>query len=153
MAPSPELSAEQQHALSSVNAAGLQKQLNADGWTDHLEDLLKAWGEKAAGLRWMHNKSAGGWKSFSNRLSMPLIILTTLTGVANFGATNAEDPAIAMYVIGGVNIIAASIASIHKFYSPDEKSQLHASVAKQFGSFYRHLTLELNQARGDRYAV
>lgn len=153
MANEEELSVEQQQALLSVNAGGLQKKLNEEAWTDHMEDLLKAWGEKAAGLRWMHNKASGSWKQFSNKLSIPIIVFTTLAGVANFGASGSEDPAMSMYVIGGVNIIAGMLASFHKFYQPDEKSQLHATIAKQFGTFYRHLTMELNMGRADRTPV
>ena len=59
-----ELSIEQQEAIRSAELGGLKKKLNAASWSEHIEDLMKAWGEKAAGLRWMHNQAAGSWKGF-----------------------------------------------------------------------------------------
>ena len=65
-----EMSLEQKQALMNANLAGLQNELNAASWSDHMEDLIKAWGEKAAGLRWMHNQSAAKWKKQADRLTL-----------------------------------------------------------------------------------
>jgi hypothetical protein len=115
-----------------------------------MEDLMKAWGEKAAGLRWMHNESSGTWKLFSDKLTISGIILTTLSSAAAFGTAGAENSEIVMYSLGGVGLLASLIQSLKKFYQADEKSAEHAAMAKQFGSFYRAMTLELSMSREDR---
>ena len=59
-----EMGAEAEEALASVKMAGLRKKINADSWNDNMENLMKMWGEKSAGLRFMHDNAAGSWKNF-----------------------------------------------------------------------------------------
>jgi hypothetical protein len=148
-----ELSTEAQEALATAKLGGLKKQLNADSWSDHMEDLMKMWGEKAAGLRFMHNNAACTWKAFSNKLTIWGIGITTVASTASLSTTSIEDPLtknVIMYTIGGIGAIATLIQSFKKFYNAEEKAAEHAAVAKQFGSFYRYMTLQLGMARGDR---
>jgi len=144
-----QLSTEAQEALKSAELGGLKKKLNAASWSDHMEDLMKSWGEKAAGLRWMHNQSAGSWKGFSDKLTISSIVLTTVGGAAAFGGSNSSSPEL-MYALGGVGIVSSLVQSIKKFYQAEEKQADHAAIAKQFGSYYRAMTLELGMGREDR---
>ena len=64
----PELSVEAQQALAATKLGDLKKKVNAAGWSENMEDLLKSWGEKSAGLRFMHNKAGSYWKGVGNRL-------------------------------------------------------------------------------------
>ena len=48
-------------ALAHVKYTNLRKRVNAEGWSDNMELLLKRWGEKAAGLRFLHSTSGGEW--------------------------------------------------------------------------------------------
>lgn len=145
-----ELSVEQQEAIRSVELGGLKKKLNAASWSDHMEDLMKAWGEKAAGLRWMHNQAAGSWKGFSDKLAITGIVLTTLSSAAAFGGAGGENEQAVMYVLGGMGLAASLVQSLKKFYQADEKAAEHSAIAKQFGCFYRAMTLELGMGREDR---
>ena len=148
----PTLSIEQQEAIRSAELGGLRKKMNASSWNDHVEDIMKSWGEKAAGLRWMHNKAAGKWKGLSDRLTITGIVLTTVSSAAAFGSAGMASPVsdAIMYSLGGIGMIASLIQSVKKFYQADEKAADHAAIAKQFGSFYRAMTLELGLGREDR---
>ncbi len=143
-------STEQKEALAAANLGGLKKKLNAASWSDHMEDLMKSWGEKAAGLRWMHGQAAGAWKKTSDRLTITSIVLTTLSSAAAFGGAGMEDNEMLMYILGGVGLLSSLIQSVKKFYQAEEKNADHAVIAKQFGSFYRLMTLELGMGREDR---
>ena len=55
-----------------------------------------------------------------------------------------------LFGVGGVGLISALLQSFKKFYNAEEKAADHASVAKQFGSFYRYITLQMNMSREDR---
>ena len=145
-----EMSLEQKQALMNANLAGLQNELNAASWSDHMEDLIKAWGEKAAGLRWMHNQSAAKWKKQADRLTLYGIFISTLVSTASLATAGIEDSQSVMYVVGGVGMIGAIIQSLKKFYNSEEKTAEHASIAKQFGSFYRNITLQMGMSRYDR---
>ena len=137
-------------ALADVKLQKLKKKINANNWSNELEDLMQSWGEKAAGYRELHDGASGYWKRIGDRLYLPVIVLSTLGGVSNFGAASLDNSKFWMYGIGFVNIFTAVIAAITQYYKPDEKSQNHTSVARNFGSFYRNMTVELGISREDR---
>jgi hypothetical protein len=147
------LSIEAQEALTTARLGGLKKRLNEESWSDHMEDLLKSWGEKAAGLRFMHNNAAGFWKGLGNKLTLWGIGITTIASTAALTTAGIEDVYIKdtiIYSIGGVGVFATLIQSAKKFYNAEEKAADHAAIAKQFGSFYRYMTLQMGMARTDR---
>lgn len=119
-------------------------------WNDSTEDLMKAWGEKSAGLRWIHAFESRRWNAFANKLSMGGIILTTLTSTASLATAGFEDSATVMYAVGAVGMISSILQAAKKFYSADERAVNHASIAKQFGSFYRLVSLQMGIARDER---
>ena len=137
-------------ALANAKLSKLKKKINANNWTTELEDLMQSWGEKAAGYRELHDGSAGYWKMIGDKLYLPVIILSTIGGVSNFGAASLENHVYWMYGIGTINIFTAAMAAVAQYYKPDEKSQNHNSVARNFGSFYRNMMLELGMSREDR---
>jgi len=55
-----------------------------------------------------------------------------------------------MYAVGGIGLISTLIQSFKKFYNAEEKAADHIAVSKQFGSFYRYMTLQLGMSREDR---
>ena len=63
-------------ALATARLGDLRKKVNAESWSDNMELLMKQWGEKAAGLRYMHAHSGGQWKAFANKLAISGIIIT-----------------------------------------------------------------------------
>ena len=145
-----ELSTDEKGALAAVQLAGIQKELNAESWNDRAEDMMKAWGEKAAGLRWMHQKQAGVWKSFADKLTLWGIGITTFVSSASLITAGIEDAEYIMYGIGGIGMIASLIQALKKFYNAEDKVADHNAIAKRFGSFYRAMTLELGMSRADR---
>lgn len=148
-----EMSAEAQEALASVQMADLRKKINAGSWNDNMENLMKMWGEKAAGLRFMHDNAAGSWKKFSNTLTLWSIGITTVASGVSLIAASIDDEDsknIVLYVTGGIGIVSSLLQSLKKFYNAEEKSADHNAVARQFGSFYRYMTLQMNLTREDR---
>ena len=55
-----------------------------------------------------------------------------------------------MYTAGGIGLVSSLIQSFKKFYDADEKAADHNSISKQFGSYYRYMTLQLGMSREDR---
>lgn len=148
-----EMSAESQEALISVKMANLRKKINSESWNDNMEFLMKTWGEKAAGLRFMHNNAASSWKKFSNTLTLWSIGITTITSGVSLIAASIDDNHIKnmiLFITGGFGIISSLIQSLKKFYNAEEKSADHNAVARQFGTFYRFITLQMNLTREDR---
>lgn len=151
MADANEMSVDEQAALTAASMSGLKKQMNAASWSEHMEDLMKAFGEKGAGLSWIHARDGGNWKKFADRLSLWGIALTTIASTAAVASGGLDKPSPAItYTIGGVGMIATLIQSVKKFYNAEEKAADHSAVAKQFSSFYRYMTLQMAMGREDR---
>lgn len=148
-----DMNPEAQQAIASVHMADLKKQINAASWNENMENLMKSWGEKAAGLRFMHDNAAGSWKKFSNTLTLWSIAITTIASGTSLVATSIDDEQAknaVLYTVGGIGIISTLIQSLKKFYNAEEKSADHNSIARQFGSFYRYMVLQMNLTREDR---
>jgi hypothetical protein len=124
--------------------------LNAESWTKDIEDLIKTWGEKGALNRELHLASAEMWKLLSDRLTVPTIVLSTISSVSAFGSVNVTDYMYWMYAAGTINLITAFLTSLVKYYRPDERVQKHTVSAKAFGKYHRHIVLELSMSRDDR---
>jgi hypothetical protein len=140
-------------ALAAARLGDLRKKVNADSWSDNMELLMKQWGEKAAGLRFMHAHSGSQWKGFANKLSITGIIVTGVASTLSLVATSIDEPEVKngiLFGVGGVGLISTLVQSFKKFYNAEEKAADHSSVAKQFGSFYRYMTLQLGMSREDR---
>ena len=150
---SDNLGAGEMEALASARLGDLRKKVNAESWSDNMELLMKQWGEKAAGLRFMHAHSGGKWKGFANKLAISGIIVTGVASTLSLVATSVDDAEVKngiLFGVGGVGLISTLIQSFKKFYNAEEKAADHSSVAKQFGSFYRYMTLQLGMSREDR---
>ena len=147
------LGAGELEALTNARLGDLRKRVNAESWSDNMEVLMKEWGEKAAGLRFMHSHSGSSWKKFANRLSITGIVVTGVASTLSLVATSIDDEDIKnniLFSVGGIGLISTLIQSFKKFYNAEEKAADHSSVAKQFGSFYRFMTLQLGMSREDR---
>ena len=148
-----DLNHEELEALTSVKMAGLRKKINADSWNPNMEYLIKSWGEKSAGLRFMHANAAGSWKAFSNTLTLWSIGITTVASGVSLIAASIDDPDaknIVLYITGAIGIGSSLLQSLKKFYNAEEKVADHVSISKQFGSFYRYITLQMGMTREDR---
>ena len=60
-----------------------KKEVNV--WTDECEELLAEWSEKASCYRWLHGRCEKSYRTWYYCFSIPVIILSTLTGAANVG--------------------------------------------------------------------
>ena len=150
---SENLNSGEAEALANARLGDLRKKVNAESWSDNMENLMKQWGEKAAGLRFMHAHSGSKWKAFSDKLAIAGIVVTGVASTVSLIATSLDDENVKEAVLfgdGGVGLVSTLIQSFKKFYNAEEKAADHGSVAKQFGSFYRYMTLQKGMSREDR---
>jgi len=121
-------------------------------WYNFLEDSLASWAEQAQGYRLMHEKSYSHYNKISFNLTIPAIVLSTLTGVANFGQESltpylGND---APLYIGVFSIAAAILSTIAKYVRADEKAETHRSAMIAWDKLYRTIVTELTQPRDAR---
>ena len=76
-------------------------------WLDSEVQLLKKWGEISASYRLLHDRAFREFQIKSYGLSIPVIILSTLSGTASFSISSFPEDlqTYVPMVIGGINII------------------------------------------------
>ena len=114
-------------------------------WHPQQEKILKSWGEAAACYRYMHYQAYCSYKNQSMKFTIPLIIVSTITGTANF-AQETFPPTVQPYVpsaIGGLNLITAIATTIMQFLKINELMEGHRVASVQYGKVSRTIRLEL----------
>jgi hypothetical protein len=118
-----------------------------NGWTRQLEILVSEWADKAACYRWMHEKTEARYNGYNMWFTIPVIILSTLTGTANFGVNDLlPDPSMRKFssaAIGGVSIFAGIITTIANFLRYAQGSEAHKVAGVSWGKFQRFISTEL----------
>ena len=114
-------------------------------WHPQQEKVLKMWGEQSACYRYMHFKAYQRFKNMNIRFTLPVIILSTVTGTANFAQDTfplAARP-YAPLVIGGLNLVAAIMTTIAQFLKVSELTESHRVSSVDFGKLSRSIRLQL----------
>jgi len=131
-----------------------QKELEhrRDSWNDQHETILRQWGEASGCYRYMHHRAFLMYKRLSMRFTLPVIVLSTLTGTANFAQEQFPTSVRSMVpsVIGGLNLIAGLIATIMQFLKINELMENHKAAALSYGLLSRNIRLTLALAREER---
>lgn len=116
-------------------------------WTPQLEDILIEWADKAMCFRWLHSKSNARYYFLNTRFTIPVIVISTLTGTANFAQERFGEslrPYVAL-VIGFFNILAGIIQTVQQFLKITELNEAHRVSSIAWDKFYRNIKTELAQ--------
>jgi len=124
-------------------------------WTIDHEKIFIEWGDKAMCYRWLHARSHD-WFSFMNGLyTIPVIVISTLTGTANFAQTRVPVDYQNYYAmaVGGLNIIAGIISTIQQFLKITQLNEAHRVSSIVWDKFYRNIKIELAKHPDERIHV
>ena len=119
-----------------------------NGWTKEQEELMAGWSDIAACYRWMHDRCEKIMAKNNMMITVPVIILSTLTGSANFimGSLLDGDPQGQKYAqigIGGVSIFTGILTTLGNFFRYAQSSEAHRVASIAWGKFQRQLAVEL----------
>ena len=114
-------------------------------WKHEEEKILKEWADKALCFRWLHSKAQHRYVKFYAALTIPVIILSTITGTANFAQERVPDDYKGIFVmaIGSLNIIAGIITTISQFLKVAELNEGHRVASISWGKFGRQIKVQL----------
>jgi len=130
---------------SKKDDSDLVKQLHSK-WTKEQENLLAEWAEKASCYRWLHGRAEKKNRRSNYSFTIPVIIMSTLTGTANFAMDSfvpEEHKKTAMAAIGGVNILAGIISTLQNFLRYAELMESHRSSGIAWSKLCRDISIEL----------
>ena len=120
---------------------------NIEEWSDEIEELLSEWGEISMCYAYLHNFSQRKYKKKYHHLQIPIIVLSTLTGTANF--------AIDSYIpkdfqsgfsagVGSLNIFCGILGTLLSFLRYSEIYEGHRISALAWSKLGRSIEIELS---------
>lgn len=124
-------------------------------WQKEHEKIMIDWADKAMCYRWLHSKSYSYFDAKNRWYTIPVIILSTITGTANF-AQERFDVSYRQYIvilIGSLNILAGIITTIKQFLKISELNEAHRVSNIAWGKFYRNIKVELAKNPEERVQV
>ena len=105
--------------------------------------------------RWLHSRSENKYLYLTRIFTIPVIILSTLTGTANFAIERIpeEYQSVVQISIGSLNILAGIITTVQQFLKINELNESHRVASISWGKFYRNLKTELLKSPQERCDV
>jgi hypothetical protein len=124
-------------------------------WTQGHEKILIDWADKAMCYRWLHARSHQRFSKINTYFTIPVIIMSTLTGTANFAQDRVPEYYRGYYSmgVGFVNILAGIITTIQQFLKISELNEGHRVSAIAWDKFYRKIKVELSKSFPERQNV
>ena len=125
---------------------------NNKDWHAQQEKILKKWAEVSSSYRYLHDRSYTLYNSRNLYFALPVIILSTITGTANFAQSSFPD-SIKPYApsfIGTLNLAAGLITTIAQFLRVSELLESHKVASLAFGKLSRNIAVELSLPVSER---
>lgn len=126
--------------------------INLD-WNETTEELLVSWADIAMCYTWIYDKTYRNLTSSNYKFSIPIIILSTITGTVGIGLPSlvpAEYVQTGQNIIGAVNIFTGIITTLQNFFRYAQQSELSLTATTDWSKFYRNIKIELSIERHNR---
>jgi hypothetical protein len=124
----------------------MSEEKDAPAWCKQQEIILKKWSEEAMAYRYMHDRSYKHFARLHMNFSLPVIIISTVAGTANFatGSFPAEYREWVSIATGGLGLMASMITTIAQFLKIPEMLETHRASSTDFAKFSRNIRVELS---------
>lgn len=124
-------------------------------WAPEHEKIFVEWADKAMCFRWLHSKAHGLYSYLNAWYTIPVIIISTLTGTANFAQDRVPIQYQGFFVmfVGGFNILAGIITTIQQFLKITQLNEAHRVSSIAWDKFYRNIKIELAKHPDERINI
>jgi len=120
---------------------------NIEEWSDEIEELLSEWGEVSMCYAYLHNFSHRKYKKKHHHIQIPIIVLSTLTGVGNFAVDSyiPDDYKQGFTAgVGSLNIFCGILGTLASFLRYSEIMEGHRISALAWSKLSRTIEIELS---------
>ncbi len=117
-----------------------------EDWSPEIEELLAEWAEVSLCYQYLHNYSTRKYKRKYHHYQIPIIVLSTLTGTANFAADSYVPEGFKQgfsAVVGSLNIAAGIMGTLLAFLKYAEIYEGHRISALAWSKLSRNIEIEL----------
>lgn len=144
--PSPPPAADRAKTDTPATPGTPKRFLN--GWSKEQDQLMADWSDIAGCYRWMHDKAEKIYTRKNMSMTIPVIILSTLTGTASVGISsiadgNADVQKYLNFGIGGVSLVAAILTTLNNFLRYAQLSESNRVSGVSWGKLQRAIAVEL----------
>ena len=118
-----------------------------NGWCKEHERLMAEWSDISVCYRWIHDQAEKYYHIRSLWINLPVIILSTLGGTANFGVQSLfTDDTIKKYAsfgIGGISLLAGLLTTVGNYLRFAQLEEAHRVASIAWGKFQRFIAIEI----------
>jgi hypothetical protein len=124
-------------------------------WGEDHENILVEWADKAMCYRWLHSKCRDAYYKANTLFTIPVIIMSTIAGTANFAQKQFSESVLpyAVMGIGAINLLAGILTTIQQFLKISELNEAHRVATIAWDKFYRNIKVELSKSPNERIPV
>ena len=116
-------------------------------WSEEIETLLSEWGEVALCYQYLHNFSQHKYKHKYHNYQIPIIVLSTLTGTANFATESYIPQGYKQGFsagVGSLNLLCGILGTLLSFLRYSEIYEGHRISALAWAKLSRNIEIELS---------
>lgn len=115
-------------------------------WHNQQELILKQWSEIGASYRYLHDRSFLKFNSQNMGFAIPVIVISTVTGTANFaqGSFPVSAQPYVPAIIGFFNLLAGLLTTVAQFLRVSELLEGHRAASIAYSKFSRNIAIELS---------
>lgn len=143
------------NGTSNSSSSGTNKNATSviSKWSEADEELLKEWADHAICFHWLHEQAYIKYNNIYTYINIPIIIISTITGTANFAQGKIADESmrdIVSMIIGFFSITAGILATSMSFFKIGERKESHNNCAKLWDKLYRNIQMEMAKPPKER---
>lgn len=129
-----------------------QTDIRKNYWKQEEEELLRQWADKAQCYQWLHMRSRDVYQRKNAAYTIPVIIISTFVGTANFAQDRfpEENRKFVAMGVGALSIVAGIISTVSQFLKVSELNEAHRIASLSWGKFYRSVKTEITRHPLDR---
>jgi len=124
-------------------------------WSVDHEHILVEWADKSMCMRLLHAKATASYSRRNMWYTLPVIVMSTLAGAANFSQERVPEEYRGYFSmgVGLMNIIAGIITTVQQFLKITQLNEAHRVSSIAWDKFYRNIKTELAKHPKERLPV
>jgi hypothetical protein len=120
-------------------------------WNSQLERILSEEGERCLCFSWLHDRAEKKFTALHTYITIPSIILATLSGSASIGTSALiNNSTVANIVIGVTTLSVGLLGTVSSFFAWAKRSESHRIATITYKKVYKFVLIELALPRTER---